>query len=128
LTSRKGCDVEPEIAGRQSERDAVARQQRPHLLIGEHSPDTGHPAGFFGIDIQDQGMTVRAAHEGDMEDVWNPNVVDKLPFAAQKRPVFKPVEALRLVPYRVGGHCSSLRGSDRPNQPPPVTCKVSPLT
>ena len=61
--------------------------------------DAGHPAGFIGIDIQNPGVGLLAANEGDMENVWNPDVVDKLSLAAQKRRVLDPVEAVRLMSY-----------------------------
>jgi hypothetical protein len=40
-----------------------------------------------------------AANEKDMENACNPDVVDKLSFAAQKRRVLDPVEAVRLMPH-----------------------------
>ena len=52
-----------------------------------------------GAVVWEDGVGPLATNEEDMENACNPDVVDKLSLAAQKRRVLDPIEAARLLPY-----------------------------
>ena len=70
-----------------SEGDGARRHRGLDILIGQHRDHPLHPSSRAGVNVQEAGMGVRAAHHGRVQHVWQFHVINELAGPGEKSPV-----------------------------------------
>ena len=63
------------------------------VLAGDDGHDAGHRQRFRGVDVQDLGVRVRAAHDVEVEHAGQVDVVDVVSFAPDEARIFLTLDA-----------------------------------
>ena len=87
-----GIDMKPDRRDRQRQRDAVARQQRTQVGIGQDRAHARQAAGTSGVDAVEFRMRDRAANEDGMLQARKLDIVDEAAAAAQQARIFQALD------------------------------------
>ena len=87
----------------QSHRNRARLHRRRDVLEGQHVHHARHLPRRRRVDGYDPRVGMRAAHDGGVQRVRQPNVVHELPPAGQKPPVFPPPDGRANVLLRHSG-------------------------
>ncbi len=87
-------DLEPDRGRRHRERNAVARQMRTEIVIGEHRADSCERSRRGDVHALQPRMRMRAAEERRVQELGQPDVVDEPAASAQQRLILDALDAL----------------------------------
>jgi hypothetical protein len=102
--------MKPQRRDRQGERNAVAGEQGPQIVIGQDRPDAGQGARPVGIHALQQTVGDGAADEGCVQQVRQIDIVDEPSRPAQQLCIFQAKDrSAHQRGGRLSPHCRAYR-------------------